>query len=516
MLKILAFFAVLLALAFGFARIADMPGHVLVQFGETEFRVTLVTAIVALLGLLLVTMVLWSVLRFVFRLPSLIGMANRVRRREKGQLAVARGLVAVGVGDRRQAERQAALTEKFLGKEPLALLLKAQTAQLGGDDKGAELAFKAMLDNPDTHGLGLRGLYVEAARKGEAEAARLLAEQAYRVAPGAHWANEAMLRQRATEKDWRGAIGVIEQGVSRRLIDRDEGRRQRAVLLAAAAVDARESNPDEAMALGLDALRLMPDLVPAAEIVARRHSAKGEFGKATKLLETAWKTSPHPDLAEAYLAVRHGDSAIDRLKRARTLERLNPSARESRFAVARAALDAREFSDARAALDALVLQKATARACLLMAELEEVESGNQGLVRSWLARASRAPRDPAWIVDGTVSDHWNPVSPVTGAIGTVTWGEPPQASDVSIRARIDADRFETIPDAPALAPPVIDVPSPANPPPPPPMSSSPSSTAAEETEKPRPIEEVIRPFIPDDPGPDPSATPPKRRFSFFG
>ncbi|CAN1568564.1 COG3898 Uncharacterized membrane-bound protein [Rhabdaerophilaceae bacterium] len=514
MLKILAFLAVLLALAFGFAQLADTPGHVIVQFGETELRVTLVIALVALLALVAASMILWGLFRFVFRLPSLISISNRVRKREKGQLAVARGLVAVGVGDQRQAARQAALTDKLLGKEPLALLLRAQTAQLGGDEKGAELAFKAMLDNPDTHGLGLRGLYVEASRKGDADGARLLADQAYRVTPGASWASDAMLRQRALEKNWRGAIGIVEQGVSRRIIERNEGKHLRASLLTAAALDARDSNPEEAMALGLDALRLKPDLVPAAELVARRYTAKSDFSKASKVLETAWKTSPHPDLAEAYTTVRHGDSAIDRLKRARTLEKLNPSARESRFAVARAALDAREFVDARAALDSLVLQKATARACLLMAELEELESNNQGLVRSWLARASRAPRDPAWIMDGTVSDHWSPASPVTGLIGAAVWEEPPQASDVSIRARIDADRFEVIPELPALVTPVQDgqgEPAPS-------VAADNSAQASEVSQSlsDRPMEEAIRPFVPDDPGPDLENKPAKRRFGIFG
>jgi len=41
MLKLLAFFLLLLALAFGFAQVADTPGHVLLQWGETEYRVSL-------------------------------------------------------------------------------------------------------------------------------------------------------------------------------------------------------------------------------------------------------------------------------------------------------------------------------------------------------------------------------------------------------------------------------------------------------------------------------------------
>ncbi len=166
-----------------------------------------------------------------------------------------------------------------------------------------------------------------------------------------------MLRMKAQDGDWRGAIGVVEQGVSRRLIDKAEGKRLRSVLLTAAALENQERDPDESLALAQDALRLAPSLVPAAVIVARRLAAKGDTGKAARALETAWKAEPHPDLAEAHLAARPGDSALDRLKRARTLEKLAPNARESRFIVARAAIDAREFAVAREALEALVLQK---------------------------------------------------------------------------------------------------------------------------------------------------------------
>lgn len=537
MIKLIAFFAILLGLAFGFSQIAETPGHMLLQLGENEYRVSLITGLLAFLAFTIGVMVLWSVLRLIFRLPSLVGFANRMRRQAKGQNALARGLVAVGVGDQRLAQRYASESQRLLGNEPLALLLRAQSAQLAGDAKGAEAAFKSMLDTPETQVLGLRGLHVEAERRNDAPSARLFAEEAYRRAPDAPWAGAAMLGLRAQDRDWRGAIGIIDQSVSRRLMDRDSGKAQRAVLLAAAAQDALESNPDEALTLAQDALRITPGLVAAAEIAGRRLSARGDFSKATKVLEAAWKENPHPDLADAYLNVRHGDSALDRLKRARTLLKLAPNARESRLALARAALDAREFSTAREALEALVLQKPTARACLLMAELEEVESGNQGLVRSWLARASRAPRDPAWVADGVVLENWSPVSPVTGRIGAFEWIEPPQAGESTLRARIDADRFETVPALipaeavaqseplsaqttglaqtsghpqimPDLLPPVPDVS----------QSVQDAIRASSSLDVPTPtkIDVAVQPFIPDDPGPDPSEQQAKRGFRFFG
>lgn len=523
MLRTVLFLALLLGIAIGVSTLADTPGHVTLQWGDTEYRVSLLVGIMALLATALLIAVAWSVLRLVFRLPSVIGLYNRIRRNAKGQEAVARGLIAIGTGDARAAERHARDSRRLLGQAPLALLLQAQAAQLSGDATKAEQSFKAMLDKPETRDLGLRGLFIEAERRGDASSARLFAEEALRREPDSAWAGDAMLAFKAAEQDWSGAIALIDQRVSRRRIDKTEGRRQRAVMLAAAARDAQEKNPEEALELASQALKAAPGLVPAVEIAARRLSAKGDFAKASKVLESAYKENPHPDIAEAYLLVRHGDSALDRLKRARYLAKMMPEARESRFVVARAALDAREFSVARQELEALVLSKPTVRACLMMAELEEHETGNQGLVRSWLARASRAPRDPIWVGDGIVSENWSPVSPLTGQIGGFEWKEPPQAPEQDLRARIDVTPFEhkaevieaplleAVSSSPALQEAAV-APEPAIVPP---------AAAEPVAEKPLPFFDAqtgeIRPIVPDDPGPETDGTEKKKsRFSLFG
>lgn len=529
MIKLLVFLLLLAGVAFGFSTLADTDGHVLLQIGDTEYRIGLVAALVALLAVTVGLMVIWSILRLVFRLPSLIGLANRMRRQAKGQQAVARGLIAVGAGDSRLALRQAQESRRLLGQEPLTLLLAAQAAQLSGDRKGAEDAFRAMAERPDTQALGLRGLFVEAERRQDRVAALGYADEALRRTPDSAWASDSMLGFRAASGDWRNAIAIVDQAISRRLVDREEGRRRRAVLLAAAAREAQESSPDDALSLAMEALRMVPGLVPAAVVAAVRLAAKGDYAKASRILEAAWKSEPHPDLAEAYIGVRQGDSALDRLKRARTLQKLAPQARESRFIVARAALDAREFAAAREALDTLVLEKPTVRACLLMAELEEAESGNQGLVRAWLARASRAPRDPAWVADGVVSDDWAPVAPVSGRIGGWEWREPPQALETHLRARIDANRFEPA-STPDPVPTLIEIPQ--DQPPAAPVApteaaavsasgtadvaSIPAEAPAAPASQPPSGAASFQPIIPDDPGPEPEPKEKRSGFRFFG
>ncbi|TXN76192.1 heme biosynthesis protein HemY, partial [Methylobacterium sp. WL18] len=176
----------------------------------------------------------------------------------------------------------------------------------------------------------------------------------------------------------------------------------------------------------LQAVKLAPDLVPAACIAGRLLSRRGDLRKAAKVVETAWKTNPHPDLAKVYLGLRPGDSVRDRLARAETLAKLSSWDPESRLAVAQASLDAREYGRAREALKPLLADRPTVRSSLMMAAIEEAEHGAaSGQAREWLSRAARAPRDPVWIADGIASDTWAPVSPVSGRLDAFAWREPP-------------------------------------------------------------------------------------------
>ena len=130
MLRLLSFLVALALVAFGLMWLADNPGEVALTWRGTEYDVSLMFALGIVIALALALGVVWSILRFVFRIPSLLSLAQRARRREKGYAALSRGMIAVGSGDARSANRHAAEARKFLADEPLAKLLRAQAAQL--------------------------------------------------------------------------------------------------------------------------------------------------------------------------------------------------------------------------------------------------------------------------------------------------------------------------------------------------------------------------------------------------
>jgi HemY protein len=425
MLRVLLFIAVASALAFGAVWLAERPGEVSIIWGGMTIETTVAMAAIGVALLVFAGMMLWSLLRFMLGLPTAFSFASRARKRTRGYEAVSRGMVAIGAGDPSAARRHASDARKLIPDEPLALLLSAQSAQLSGDKPAAEAAFKDMLEEPTTRVLGLRGLFVEARRRGDQISARAFADEAVRLSPSLAWANDALLEFHSTAGDWAQARTAVERRAALRLSDKTESRRHRAVLLAAEALAKQEANPTDALSAALEALKLAPGLTPAAALAGRMLSARGDLRKAARVLEAAWREQPHPDLAAAYVNLRNGDSQKDKLDKAQALMKLKPTDPESVFAVADAAIVARDYPLARKALSPLLAAVPTVRACLLMARIEDGEHGSAGRAREWLTRSVRAPRDNAWVADGIVSETWLPVSPVSGRLDAFAWTLPP-------------------------------------------------------------------------------------------
>ena len=422
MIRLLFFFVLLAVLAYGGMLLIQHPGHVDMNWFGYQIQTSAALLVIAVA---IAAVVAWVVIRIVVGLPSFVRLAARQRRREKGYTALSRGLVAVGAGDARGATRASAQASRYLKDDSLALMLEAQAANLGGNLGGGGRAYQALAQREETRTLGLRGLFAEASRRGDDEAARHFAAAAHKSAP-LPWSAQAVLEHQAGASAWEHALATVETSIAGKLVHKETGERQRAVLETAIAYDKEGTAPDAALAFARAAMKRAPDLAPPIVLAARLLSRRGDIRKAAKLVERAWPQCQHPDIAQAYLDVRPGDSTTDRLARAKTLMGISSFDPISRVTVARAALANTDFAAARAAMAPLVGEgkRPTVRMCLLMAEIEEAEHGDIGQWREWLARASRATLDPVWVADGTVYEHWSPVSPTTGKLDAFRWQMP--------------------------------------------------------------------------------------------
>ena len=407
--------------------LADRPGTVSVHWlgyaVEAPFWVALLVTIVAL-GIAALG---YRLIRALIRTPYRIRRHSRVRRRERGYRALTQGMVAIAAGDAQTARKMARKADGLLNEPPLTMLLSAQAAQLQGDERAAREYFTAMLERPETAFLGMRGLLTQAIKSGDRVEALTLARKARGLQPNTPWLLGTLYDLEAQAGDWAAAEGTLQQAIQAGAIPTDEGRRHRAVLLLERSFEAeRRGRADAALSHAQAAHDMMPGFVPAAVRLARLQLAADRLKPAAKVVERAWRHSPHPELADIYRSIVSSYDPLTRVRLFQKLVRQSPDSAESHLAVARAAIDAQLWGAARQHLTRAMEIGPTRRTYRLMAELDRGERHDEDAAKDWLAKAANAPEDPVWTCSscGAVSHNWGGLCGHCGAFDTLTWKAP--------------------------------------------------------------------------------------------
>jgi len=421
----------------GIAWLVSLPGTLTLEFMGFRMQPRLGVAAFLVIAAVVVIILIWGILRRLLAAPYYFARYTSARRKDRGFAALSDGFIALQAGDAPRARLLARNARANLPANAAAQLLEARADLALGDMHSAREHYRALISNRKTALAALSGLYDQARAQGRTDAALTFAQKATEISPHTSWASEAVFDDLTRRARWDEALAMVaaEPAVSRE--EKMRKRRRQAVIETARAKLAEPTEPPTALDHALAALKLQPDFVPASLIAARIYINRGDSRKAMSLLRRVWRATAHPDVATLFANAVPGVSAVDRLKRIRELVDTPPQNRSGAIVLARAAIDAYEWQAARDALAAHADANPSQSVCMMMAEIEEGENGDQGKAREWVNRAVRAPRDPVWTADGITADEWEPLSPVTGRLDVFEWRVPVSAvatrvADVSL------------------------------------------------------------------------------------
>jgi HemY protein len=454
----------------GIAWLISLPGVLTIEMLGMRMQPRLGVAALAAIVAVFVIIIAWGIVRRVLAAPFYLARRSRERRKDLGFTALSDGFIALQAGDALRARSLAREARGNLPRNAAAQLLEARADLALGDMHSAREHYRALISNRKTALAALSGLYDQARQQGRIDAALTFAQKALDISPHAPWAREAVFDDMTRQGRWDDAARMVaeEQAVTRE--EKMRKRRRLAVVETARAQLAEGSEPNDALEHALSALKLVPDFVPAALIAARIYANRGEARRAMSLLRRVWRATSHPDVGALYANAVPGASAVDRLKRVRELIELPPANKAGALVLARAAIDAFDWSLARQALATYAGSNPSQAVCLMMAEIEEGESADKGKAREWVNRAVRAPREPLWTADGITAEEWEPLSPVTGKLDAFEWrvatsavatrtngalppavSRPAEASPPPVPATIETARPQPEPQSPPVA-----------------------------------------------------------------
>lgn len=434
LLKILFFFAVVLAIALGAVHLSETGQVLRLEYAGTEIELTPIKALVAILLLMVLAWLVFKLLGFALAFIRFIAgdetAINRyfARSRErKGYDALGEGMLAVASGEGKLALAKASKAEKFLDRPHITDLLTAQAAEVAGDKARANATYRKLLEDDRTRFVGIRGLMRQKLEEGETKAAMLLAQKAYAIKPSHKEIQNTLLDLQTREHDWKGARAILKDKRRQGELPKDVAIRRDAVLaLKEASEVLAQGNSISAREAAISAAKASPDLIPASVLAARSYIAQKDPRNATRVLEKTWSVRPHPDVAATYAEIVPDETPNARLRRFEALLRKNPDHEESRLLKAELLLSAEDFPGARRALGDLAETHPTVRTLSIMAAVERGEGSDDSVVRGWLARALTASRGPQWVCDKchNIMAEWTPVCDSCGGFDTLTWREP--------------------------------------------------------------------------------------------
>ncbi len=420
--------AVLIALA---VWVADRPGTVTIDWLGLIVTMHVGLFLLGLLGVILLAILLYRLLRGVSDIPGLWARYRREIGREKGYRALTLGLSAVAAGDAKGAHYHAFRAQKLMPEgAALGYLLKAQAARLEGDPDEALRNFSKLLEDKDAAFLGLRGMLQSALESKDDDQALSAARRALKLHPRQGWILKIAYGIEIRKRDFDNARKTLYRAEKLKVISAARALSDRiAMLLYESDQDREQGKMTEALNKAAKAYDYDRLYVPGVTRYAALLLAADKRRKAIAILEKAWKVSDHPDILDLWLAAAPKNKQGDKIYKLNALERmlaLNPRAAEAHMALARANLDLGLWGEARASLKAAEEIHPSVKLYKMFVELEERSGRNESRIREYLQKSLDAPQDPVWLCreSGRIYKSWMAFAPPQDSFNTIVWEVP--------------------------------------------------------------------------------------------
>ncbi len=431
MLRALWFFFQLAVVVCAAIWIASRKGAVDVVWGDYTLSLHLGIFLLFLVLFTLTALAFFRLAGWIVSMPGAMSRRRREKARIKGFKALTKGFAALAANDSKKATHFAREVRYLLPEERgLPLLLEAQAARLRGEEGAARASFEQLLDDKDAAFLGVRGLLKSALDEGDVTRALTYARQALQANPKQSWILKSVYDLELQNHLWREAYNTLERVKKARAMDERAARKDEVALLMLLAEQDRLSMDEGAAIKKIErAAKIDPGFTPAAVKLGEHYLVKGNTGKASSIVEKAWKVNPHPDLVALWDQLAPENKPSDPMRRMRWFEKLavmRPDSPDGQIAVARVAIDSGLWGDAKAYLVSAEKMRPTAQVFRLRADLEEQTTHNPSKVRDWLDQAANAAPETVWYCreTGHIYDRWMPVALPHGAFNTIEWGHP--------------------------------------------------------------------------------------------
>lgn len=352
-------------------------------------------------------------------------LSQKIKQKEKGYNSFVNGMLALANKDFKKAITESNKAANYLDTNTsLSLLLKSEIYKI--DKKQSELnkVYEEMIKHDSTKNLGFRGLMEQYLLSHDYHHAFIYAEKLFSSNPYVEKIYETLVSILIKTNNWQQLINISEIALSKKIISKEITNTNKSIAYYEIAKIKLYSEVNESVNLIKKSLKIRKNFAPYVKLYLSLLIQNNNLILAKKFFKKVWSESPHPELKNiiSFLAKELKIKKSDLVK---YIISSNPNNYESQIMLTENLILENNWKDARQQLQSLLDVKPKKEVCLLMAKIEEGESGDVQKINAWSLRARNGLENKMWVcfISKKKQREWTSISE-GGHFNSLEWRQP--------------------------------------------------------------------------------------------
>ena len=350
---------------------------------------------------------------------------KKLQNKEKGYNAFVSGMIALANKDYKRAILESKKISNHLDDNPsLALLLKSEIFKVEKKYDELSVVYENMSKNKHTENLGYRGMMEQYLRAQDYHHAFIYGERLFNNNPFIEKIYDTLVSIIAKTNNWQQLLIISDRAFSKKIIDKKVYEENKSIGFFEIAKIKQLSEIEESLKYMQKALKFRKNFPPYIKLYINLLIQNKNYNLAKKSIKKAWNELPHAEYKESILSLA-AHLEIEMSELVKYIAGASYKSEETKILMVEAFIESKKWDDARNQIKDLLDVRPKKEVCLLMAKIEEGDSGDVQKINAWTQRSKDGAANNIWIrtISKKSQQTWSSVSEA-GYFNSLEWRQP--------------------------------------------------------------------------------------------
>jgi len=350
---------------------------------------------------------------------------KKLQNKEKGYNAFVSGIIALANKDYKRAILESKKISNHLDDNPsLVLLLKSEIFKVEKKYDELSVVYENMSKNKHTENLGYRGMMEQYLRAQDYHHAFIYGERLFNNNPFIEKIYDTLVSIIAKTNNWQQLLIISDRAFSKKIIDKKVYEENKSIGFFEIAKIKQLSEIEESLKYMQKALKFRKNFPPYIKLYINLLIQNKNYNLAKKSIKKAWNELPHAEYKDSMLSLA-AHLEIEMSELVKYIAGASYKNEESIILMVEAFVESKKWDDARNQIKDLLDVRPKKEVCLLMAKIEEGDSGDVQKINAWTQRAKDGAANNIWIctISKKSQQTWSSVSEA-GYFNSLEWRQP--------------------------------------------------------------------------------------------